>query len=51
MALLVARVIAPASKLATHRMLRDETANWLRVFRGGRICLAAAPGLHLARPW
>jgi hypothetical protein len=26
MALLVARVIAPASKLATHRMLRDETA-------------------------
>jgi Transposase DDE domain len=26
MALLVARVVSPASKLATHRMLRDETA-------------------------
>ncbi|WP_415840511.1 IS1634 family transposase, partial [Roseateles saccharophilus] len=27
MALLVARVIAPASKLATHRLLHDDTAN------------------------
>jgi hypothetical protein len=26
MALLVARLVSPASKLATHRMLRDETA-------------------------
>jgi hypothetical protein len=28
-----------------------KSHNWLRVFRGGRICLAAAPGLDLARPW
>jgi len=30
---------------------KQKTYNWLRVFRGGRICLAAAPGLDLGRPW
>ena len=50
LAMLVARIISPASKLATHRMLHDDTANTSlgRVLRVGQ---CGADDLYRALDW